>query len=357
MQTKMLNKSRVVEFARESYIQEAAQFFRGLGSIGVKYNSGGKHLIEAYRQTLRMGNKNYQTWADFINAAPERDGYTLEKRFRGWAANSPFPAVMFYSIKTHEVCLVMDVEGDTVVTLSSHGLLKEQMKHVFPIFVSKLDIDYERIRAIETVQHKVESYIRGKFRVRNMNQNDVLGTHNRRIDVQDNGDIFITTKNKTFQAINESESTMKNTNKLNKAASNLLQVEKDAAVQTAYLTAGRTSNKLVKEAVRPILNLIFKPTAMQRLGMRIFGATNPIDKFMDSPASDAVCSRLFRILLELKGNNDERVLEAANAAIVYSNVKVGDEIPIEELIDAAIKQVSDGIDKLDVAEKVKKAIK
>lgn len=347
MQKKVINKARLVEFAKEAYVKEAAELFRGVGTLGIKYDSGGLHLIEAYRQTLRMGNKNYQTWADFIAAAPSRDGYTIEKRFRGWAANSPFPAVMFFSIQLKELVMVLDVDGDQVVTLSSYGLNVEKTKHVFPVFISKLNLSnsYE----IDKLQKRVEENIKGRFRVINAPKQEVqLDTDN----------AYVYNKTATPLQFATSENTdMKNTNKLNKAASNLLQVEKDAAVQTAYLTAGRTSNKLVKEAVRPILNLIFKPTAMQRLGMKVFGATNPIDKFMDSPASDAVCSRLFRILLELKGNNDERVLEAANAAIVYSNVKVGDEIPIEELIDAAIKQVSDGIDKLDVAEKVKKAIK
>lgn len=303
-----------------------------------QYASGGKTLTSAYKQTLRM-DKTYLSWKDFVEADRSRDGYSLAKRFRGWAANSPFPSVLFWCISFGEVVKVLHVDEELkqAIVLSYDGLCKAELVDIFPIFPSKLSrMSTDQAYALKKAQGIFDLATRELQHISTKPNTEVSG------------------KNTTANPIKPKETKMKN---INKKAANLLQVEKDAAVQTGYLTAGRTSNKLVKEAVRPILNLIFKPNFMQRLAIKWGGVKNPVDSFMESPASDVVCSRLFRVLLELKGVEDEHVLNAANAAIVYSNLKVGEEIPIEDLIDSAIESVKEGVESLDIAEKVKGKLK
>lgn len=302
------------------------------------YCKGDCDVTTAYRQTLRM-DRAYRSWAEFVAADRSRDGYSLVKRFRGWAASSPFPAVLFWDTSHNEAVKVIHVDEETkqAIVLGYDGLYKRKLTEIFPIFPSKLRrMTSNQARHIQDAQSVINRVTKNIEHISTKPDTEVSG------------------ENTTANTTKTKETKMKN---INKKAANLLQVEKDAAVQTGYLTAGRTSNKLVKEAVRPILNLIFKPNFMQRLAIKWGGVKNPVDSFMESPASDVVCSRLFRVLLELKGVEDEHVLNAANAAIVYSNLKVGEEIPIEDLIDSAIESVKEGVESLDIAEKVKGKLK
>lgn len=327
-------------------LQMLTNTFNNLSNVvPAEYIDGGRELVDAYGGTLRM-DKGYSDWADFVSADKPRDGFSLAKRFKGWAASHPFPAVLFWSIPESAVVklIYVDEVAMTGIVLGRKGLYVITLESIFPIFPSKLrGISKSSKDKLDAAQVVIDNLAR-----------ELTNTHTPDKKVSFDEDPFEHATPTKQPVKTEKETKMKN---MNKKAANLLQVEKDAAVQTGYLTAGRTSNKLVKEAVRPILNLIFKPNFMQRLAIKWGGVKNPVDSFMESPASDVVCSRLFRVLLELKGVEDERVLNAANAAIVYSNMKVGEELPIEELIDSAIAKVSEGVESLDLTEKVKRSLK
>ena len=119
-----------------------------------------------------------------------------------------------------------------------------------------------------------------------------------------------------------------------------VETQKKALEQVAYLNAGRVSNKVVKEAMRPIVALLFKPTFVQKIAMKLTGAKNPLDDFMDTPFADLLCAELFKLALEMRDVENAKVHRVANNAIVHAGLKVTEKIPVEDLIDGAIAQVT-----------------
>ncbi|AJF40804.1 hypothetical protein AVV29_gp036 [Vibrio phage phi 3] len=117
----------------------------------------------------------------------------------------------------------------------------------------------------------------------------------------------------------------------------MINVNKDALKEVGYLNAGRASNKVIKEACRPLLNLMFQPTFVQKLGMKIFKMENPVDVALKSAVSDVFCAQLVQLIIELRGVENENVREVAKAGIVYSGLQLSQSIPLEEAIDKVVE--------------------
>lgn len=124
---------------------------------------------------------------------------------------------------------------------------------------------------------------------------------------------------------------------------NVVDANKKAAKELAYLNAGRVANKTVKEAMRPLLALVVKPNFVQRTLMKLTGTKDPVAQFLDSPVSDLVAAEVFKLLLEVRGVEDKHVQETADKALVYAGLKVTEKFPVEDLMDSAISQVADTV--------------
>ncbi len=118
--------------------------------------------------------------------------------------------------------------------------------------------------------------------------------------------------------------------------------QKSALAQVSALQAGRASNKVIKEAMRPLVSSFFKPNFMQRIAMKLFGIQNPTDKFMASDASDMVCAQLAEIIVQVRGVEDENVRKVTEAGIVYAGNKLADNIPLEATIDSVVEKLVQG---------------
>lgn len=156
-------------------------------------------------------------------------------------------------------------------------------------------------------------------------------------------------KSNTPKSIKEENNTM---TKSSQVKSNIVDTHKDALKAVGYLNGGRASNKLTKEAVRPMLNAMFKPNFMQRIGMKLFGLKNPVEVALQHPASDFFCAELANLIVEIKGVENEHVREVSKAGIVYSGMELSKLIPFEEAMDKVVAHLEDGAGK--VVEKMKK---
>lgn len=133
--------------------------------------------------------------------------------------------------------------------------------------------------------------------------------------------------------------------------SNLVETHKEALKAVGYLNGGRASNKLTKEAVRPMLNAMFKPTFMQRIAMKLFKLNNPVEEALKHPASDFFCAELANLIVEVRGVENEHVREVAKAGIVYSGMELSKLVPFEEAMDKVVEHLEAGAGK--VVEKMK----
>lgn len=137
---------------------------------------------------------------------------------------------------------------------------------------------------------------------------------------------------------NETED-MKNTVK-----TGMVNVNKEAIAQVGYLNAGRASNKVIKEAVRPLLNAMFKPTFMQKIAMKLFNMQNPVDVALKSSVSDILCAQMVHAIVEIKGVENENVRKVTQAGITYSMLELSQQIPFEDAMDKVVASLEKGAD-------------
>lgn len=152
------------------------------------------------------------------------------------------------------------------------------------------------------------------------------------------GAAFSNTATQTFN----SELGNEDMTKATQVKTGMYEVNKEAAKQVGYLNAGRASNKLIKESVRPLLNVMFKPTFMQRIAMKLFKTENPVDVALKSGVSDFFCAQLVQAIIEIKGVENEYVREVTQAGIVQSGYELSKAIPFEEAIDKVVKHLEEG---------------
>lgn len=135
------------------------------------------------------------------------------------------------------------------------------------------------------------------------------------------------------------ESTM---SKASQVKTGMIETNKDALKAVAYLNAGRASNKLIKESLRPMLNMMFKPTFMQKIGMKLFKMENPVDVALKSTMSDLFCAQLAQAIVELKGVENEHVREVTKSGITYAGLKVSELVPFEQAMDDVVAKLEQG---------------
>ncbi|QKN85381.1 hypothetical protein KNV08_gp153 [Vibrio phage Quinn] len=122
----------------------------------------------------------------------------------------------------------------------------------------------------------------------------------------------------------------------------MINVNKEALKQVGYLNAGRASNKLIKESVRPLLNVMFKPTFMQKIAMKLFKMENPVDVALKSGLSDLLCAQMVQAIVEIKGVENEYVREVTQAGITQAGYELSKSIPFEDAIDKVVANLEKG---------------
>lgn len=162
------------------------------------------------------------------------------------------------------------------------------------------------------------------------------------------GDIFIKGSSTHTFTLKEEKEDM---TKASQVKTGMYEVNKDAAIEVGYLNAGRASNKLIKEAARPLLNVMFKPTFMQKIAMKLFKMENPVDVALKHGASDFFCAQLVQAVIEIKGVENEQVRKVTKAGIVQSGYELSKAIPFEDAIDKVVSHLENGAS--DIAKKLK----
>ncbi|AFB83952.1 hypothetical protein F404_gp095 [Vibrio phage pVp-1] len=122
----------------------------------------------------------------------------------------------------------------------------------------------------------------------------------------------------------------------------MINVNKEALKQVGYLNAGRASNKLIKESIRPLLNAMFKPTFMQKIAMKLFKMENPVDVALKSGMSDLLCAQMVQAIVEIKGVDNPYVRQVTQAGITQAGYELSKAIPFEDAIDKVVENLEKG---------------
>lgn len=326
-------------------------------SLDPNIPSDGSQLLFQYRNTLKVKNTK-QTWHDWVLSDETRDGYSIIDRFRGWASPRPFSPVVFCLLNNNAVrkgyYVVINKVSDTgaaeCIVSDGNVAFKEEyhISELVPVFVTKLGGSTtlgsrvaDNVKNIKLLRDSIDIELSTETR-------DDLEDANKYHTDPHTGRTFATLKTFDGEIINKSA--LKNSTNpagndnmkiQNTKTERFVETQKKALEQVAYLNAGRVSNKVVKEAMRPIVALLFKPTLIQKMAMKLTGAKNPLDDFMNTPFADLLCAELFKLALEMRDVENQKVHRVANNAIVHAGLKVTEKIPVEELIDSAISQVTD----------------
>lgn len=121
---------------------------------------------------------------------------------------------------------------------------------------------------------------------------------------------------------------------------------KEALGMATKLQAGRANNKVIKEAVRPLVKLMFKPSFMQRLLAKVFRTENPIDKFLDSPYGGLFAAQVAQAVVSAKGVENEKVKAVVIGGLAHSYNELGDKlIPIDTALDSVVKTLTETAEK------------
>ncbi|QDF14784.1 hypothetical protein PONTUS_159 [Vibrio phage Pontus] len=140
----------------------------------------------------------------------------------------------------------------------------------------------------------------------------------------------------------KSEKGTEDMTKATQVKTGMINVNKEALKQVGYLNAGRASNKLIKESVRPLLNVMFKPTFMQKIAMKLFKMENPVDVALKSGLSDLLCAQMVQAIVEIKGVENEYVREVTQAGITQAGYELSKAIPFEDAIDKVVANLEKG---------------
>ncbi|CAL9981271.1 hypothetical protein VPHD260_0128 [Vibrio phage D260] len=346
----------------------------------------GHDFLVRYKQTLRVKEPS-MSWEQWVDSGASRDGYGMHGRFKGWGFNSPFPAVPFVFLDHCDrvvpgvLAVLVDTpknDSATFVLLSAENNIMEvnhALKRAVPVFANKIGGANKVARDAAELCSQVQKLYNTEVR-EDLDTGSINGLTGEKITGQTfGGNPWVAkephnpfknlgaaavgagaSRNITCDSIldgtiktpldNQTKLKLQETNIMkNTKTDNFIQDQKAIAKEIASLNAGRVSNKVVKEAMRPLVALLFKPTFMQKIAMKVTGAKNPLDEFMNTPYADFVCAQLFKVVIDMRGVDNEHVKKTANSAVIYAGLKVTDELPVEDLIDAAIKQVTDATTK------------
>ena len=337
------------------------------------------NYLEAYASTLAVSDatRGFPKYSQWAKTKPSRAGSSFEERVKFWAAEkSNMPACPFMVEKTGEVILPIGfyynrmVAFNTSIIPGKYSLIESHSVYeVIPIFDRNLLSAYKRQgyqegeRVIATVMPYMAEWARlRKAVLKRLNQepvselDDVFNTRALGGSISNN-----TVLNANYAKLEErvvatliKPEGKQEMSKSKQIASNMIEANKAAAKDLAFLNAGRVANKTIKTAMTPILKLLVKPTFMQRAVMKLTGAKDPIEAFLDSPVSDLLAAEGFKLALEIKGIEEGKLQETANKAIVYAGLQVTDKIPLEGLMDAAIAEVANALEKTSVLDKLTK---
>ena len=337
------------------------------------------NYLEAYASTLAVSDatRGFPKYSQWAKTKPSRAGSSFEERVKFWAAEkSNMPACPFMVEKTGEVILPIGfyynrmVAFNTSIIPGKYSLIESHSVYeVIPIFDRNLLSAYKRQgyqegeRVIATVIPYMAEWARlRKAVLKRLNQEPVSELD----DVFNTRALGGSISNNTVLNVNYAEleervaaSLIKpegkqEMSKSKQIAHNMIEANKEAAKDLAFLNAGRVANKTIKTAMTPILKLLVKPTFMQRAVMKLTGAKDPIEAFLESPISDLLAAEGFKLALEIKGVEQGKLQETANKAIVYAGLQVTDKIPLEGLMDAAIAEVATALEKTSVLDKLTK---
>ncbi|QAY02146.1 hypothetical protein VspSw1_74 [Vibrio phage VspSw_1] len=323
-----------------------------------------RHLLNAYTQTLRIEG-NVSSWAEYVAQAPERLGSKFPERVRFWASKkSNMPACPF--LLGQEVVLPLYFDSMNTMTVFCVSTLSYGEMHqgvsfdrLIPLFdrlfysrvLNKVEVppvERSNIRkAVSTLMDSISDW--DKVR------KDVIRTLSLEPtpeNIWDTPDIFVNSNTHTFKNVTVKDKQDNKMSKTKRIAENMVESNKSAAKDIAFLNAGRTANMVIKAAMTPLLKAVLKPTFMQRAMMKLTGTTDPVERFMESPVSDLLAAEGFKLALELKGVKDEKLQETADKAIVYAGMKVTENIPLEDLLDDAIEKVAEAVSGSNMLDKL-----
>lgn len=131
-----------------------------------------------------------------------------------------------------------------------------------------------------------------------------------------------------------------------KVGSGMVDANKQAFGMAATMQVGRANNKAIKEAVRPLVKLMFKPSFMQRLLAKVFKRENPIDQFLDSPYGSLFAAQLAQGLVTARGIENEKIKAVTVGGIAYAYNELGDLIPLEKTVDEVINKLTEAAEKV-----------
>lgn len=274
--------------------------------------------------SIQRGFTDYYEWAKTM---PQKHGFDFLSRFDFWAENT----------KGLEGVAFISASGDVVIpayrddifvyahvpSLGRLGVFKvSELMPLFPQAVKKaLGSDTERVyfKAFQACVTRVCEQREKWLASVSLNvdgtpyPNDcTLGMDStawKSAWVKNDKNMFI---NNNVIVNNESTVGKEDISKTEQVKTGMVNVNKEALKSVAYLNAGRASNKVIKEACRPLLNAMFKPTFMQRIAMKLFKMENPVDVALKSGLSDLLCAQLAQAVVEIKGVDNEYVREVTN---------------------------------------------
>ena len=159
------------------------------------------------------------------------------------------------------------------------------------------------------------------------------------------GERFIN-KLETEQPTIKGNKMKKVTEKAKVVGGGMLDANKQAFGMATTMQVGRANNKVIKEAVRPLIKLMFKPSFMQRILAKLFRTENPIDKFLESPYGRLFAAQLAQGIVAARGVENEKVKAVTVGGIAYAYNEVADLVPLEKTVDEVIKKLTDAAEKV-----------
>lgn len=318
--------------------------------------------------SIQRGFTNYYEWAKTM---PQKHGFDFVSRFDFWAETT----------KGLEGVAFMDKSGFVVIPLyrddihvhsyvpALHRTERFRVSELMPLFpqaVNKaLESNTERMyfkvfqACVARVCDEREKWLASV----NVNVNSTLRPSDDAIDaigigndntmwknawVKGGQSMFFTKEMLENAKVIKEESTVgkEDMSKTEQVKTGMVNVNKEALKSVAYLNAGRASNKVIKEACRPLLNAMFKPTFMQRIAMKLFKMENPVDVALKSGLSDLLCAQLAQAVVEIKGVDNEYVREVTKAGITQAGYELSKAIPFEKAIDELVSKLTVGAESI-----------
>ncbi|QIG60624.1 hypothetical protein VPT02_048 [Vibrio phage VPT02] len=350
--------------------------------------------------SIPIKHATYYAWS---KNKPSKHGFSFDKRFDFWAESKKGMEGVAFVTTSHQLVFPLYRNDDTVrcVHLESgrivwvdiidlmpmfpravtEALDKNQKKyfHAFQDQVSnlcdirtrwlegkgtypthgQLDADYEG--SITPAEQEAVSELENDMYVHTPGNKDTWATVGRRgmggsindkkpnpwATRRDDSNMFITKEmlDKAMIKTQKEQTKLEGKEDMTKATqvkAGMINVNKEALKQVGYLNAGRASNKLIKESIRPLLNAMFKPTFMQKIAMKLFKMENPVDVALKSGMSDLLCAQMVQAIVEIKGVDNPYVRQVTQAGITQAGYELSKAIPFEDAIDKVVANLEKG---------------